>query len=43
MQKVPDVFEAALEEALAQHAKVDVLVGDADLDVAGGAAALLRY
>jgi peptide chain release factor subunit 1 len=43
MTRVPDVFEAALEEALAQHAKVDVLVGDADLDVAGGAAALLRY
>jgi peptide subunit release factor 1 (eRF1) len=38
-----DVVEEAVESALAQNCRVDVLAGNADLDVLGGVAALLRY
>jgi len=43
MQHVTDVVEEAVAEALLQHCRVEVCVGNADLDVAGRIGALLRY
>ena len=43
MDKVLDVVEDAIELALNQGCKVDVCVGNADLDVLGRIGALLRY
>lgn len=43
MDRVDDVVEEAVEEALAQSCRVVVCVGNADLDVAGRIGALLRY
>jgi peptide subunit release factor 1 (eRF1) len=43
MVHVVDVVEEAVEEALAQHCRVEVCVGNADLDVLGRIGALLRY
>ncbi|MGI8684238.1 MAG: hypothetical protein ACR2MO_03955 [Acidimicrobiales bacterium] len=43
MAKVDDVVEEAVEEALAQSCRVEVVVGDADLDVLGCIGALLRF
>jgi len=43
MAKVDDVVEEAVEEALAQSCRVEVVVGDADLDVMGCIGALLRF
>jgi peptide subunit release factor 1 (eRF1) len=43
MERVDDVVEAAVEEALAQNCRVSVCVGNADLDVMGRIGALLRF
>lgn len=43
MERVDDVVEDAIECALNQDARVDVCVGNADLDVLGRIGALLRY
>src|SRR5204862_5800012 len=43
MTEVGDVVEAAVEEALAQSCRVEICVGNADLDVLGRVGALLRY
>lgn len=43
MTKVDDVVEEAVEEALGQSCRVEVVVGDADLDVLGRIGALLRF
>jgi peptide chain release factor subunit 1 len=43
MVEVGDLVEDALEEALAQSCRVEICVGNADLDVMGRAGALLRY
>jgi peptide subunit release factor 1 (eRF1) len=43
MQQVPDVVEVAVAHALAGHARVEVCLGNADLDVLGRIGALLRY
>ncbi|MCX7620316.1 MAG: hypothetical protein N2037_05650 [Acidimicrobiales bacterium] len=43
MSHVEDVVEEAVEEALAQRVKVEICVDNADLDVLGRIAALLRY
>jgi peptide chain release factor subunit 1 len=43
MDQVDDVVEEALEEALAQSCRVEVCVGNADLDVLGRIGALLRF
>ena len=43
MVEVEDLVEDAVEEALAQSCKVEICVGNADLDVMGRAGALLRY
>lgn len=43
MRPIDDVVEEALEEALRQSCRVDVCVANADLDVMGRIAALLRY
>ncbi|MFO7280909.1 MAG: hypothetical protein C0P77_010945 [Thermoanaerobacterales bacterium] len=43
MVEVEDVVEDAIEEALAQSSKVEICVGNADLDVLGRIGALLRY
>ena len=43
MERVPDVVELALAAALANHARVEVCIGNADLDVLGRIGALLRY
>ena len=43
MDEVDDVVEEAVEEALAQSCRVEVCVGNADLDVLGRIGALLRY
>ena len=40
---VQDVVEEAIDDALAQGAKVEICVGNADLDVHGRIGALLRY
>ena len=43
MDRVDDVVEVAIEEALTQGVQVSICVGDADLDVLGRIGALLRY
>lgn len=43
MEHLDDVVEDAVEQALAEGAKVDICVGNADLDVLGRIGALLRY
>jgi peptide subunit release factor 1 (eRF1) len=43
MHHAADVVEEAVQEALGQRCHVDVLVGNADLDVLGGMGALLRF
>lgn len=43
MERVDDVVEDAVEAALNQDARVDVCIGNADLDVLGRIGALLRY
>ncbi len=43
MQRVDDVVEDAIEEALTQGVPVTICIGNADLDVLGQIGALLRY
>lgn len=43
MEKVNDIVEEAVEEALLQSCHVEMCVGNADLDVAGRIGALLRF
>lgn len=43
MDKLEDVVEEAVDEALMQGTRVEVCVGNADLDVLGRIGALLRY
>jgi len=43
MDGVEDVVEEAVEEALGQSCRVEICVGNADLDVMGGIGALVRY
>ncbi len=43
MTRVDDVVEEAVEEALGQACRVEVVVGNADLDVLGRIGALLRF
>jgi peptide chain release factor subunit 1 len=43
MDGVDDVIEEAVEEALSQSCRVEICVGNADLDVMGGIGALVRY
>ena len=43
MVEVDDLVEDAVEEALAQSCRVEICVGNADLDVLGRVGALLRY
>ena len=43
MQRVVDVVEDAIEEALTQGIPVSICIGNADLDVIGRIGALLRY
>jgi peptide subunit release factor 1 (eRF1) len=43
MERVDDVVEDAIEEALTQRVPVTICVGNADLDVLGRIGALLRY
>jgi peptide chain release factor subunit 1 len=43
MVEIADLVEDAVEEALAQSCRVEICVGNADLDVMGRAGALLRY
>lgn len=43
MDGVDDVIEEAVEEALGQSCRVEICVGNADLDVLGGIGALVRY
>lgn len=43
MEPVDDVVEEAVEEALSQSCRVEICVGNADLDVLGRIGALLRY
>jgi peptide subunit release factor 1 (eRF1) len=43
MLAVDDVVEEAVEEALGQSCRVEICVGNADLDVLGRVGALLRY
>lgn len=43
MVEVADVVEDALEEALLQSCRIEICVGNADLDVLGRIGALLRY
>lgn len=43
MQAVPDVVQAAVDAALTSSCRVDVCVGNADLDVLGRIGARLRY
>ena len=43
MEPLDDVVEDAVEDALASGIKVDICVGNADLDVLGRVGALLRY
>lgn len=43
MHRVDDVVEEAVEEALRQSCRVEVVVGNADLDVLGRIGALLRF
>jgi peptide subunit release factor 1 (eRF1) len=43
MVHLDDVVEEAVQQALAQGARVEVCIGNADLDVLGRIGALLRY
>jgi peptide chain release factor subunit 1 len=43
LRPVQDVVEEAIDDALGQGAKVEICVGNADLDVHGRIGALLRY
>jgi peptide subunit release factor 1 (eRF1) len=43
MRPVDDVVEEAVEDALSQSCRVEICVGNADLDVLGRIGALLRY
>lgn len=43
LRPVEDVVEEAIDDALSQGAKVEMVVGNADLDVHGRIGALLRY
>ncbi len=43
MQRVDDVVEDSIEEALTQGLSVTICIGNADLDVLGQIGALLRY
>jgi peptide subunit release factor 1 (eRF1) len=43
MEALDDVVEEAIDEALAQSCRVEICVGNADLDVLGRIGALLRY
>ena len=43
MEPVEDVVEEAIEAALAQSCRVEIVVGNADLDVLGQIGALLRF
>ncbi|QYG92763.1 hypothetical protein HC251_10205 [Iamia sp. SCSIO 61187] len=43
LRPIQDVVEEAIDDALAQGAKVEICVGNADLDVHGRIGALLRY
>jgi hypothetical protein len=43
MTLLEDVVEEAVHEALTQQVRVDVCVGNADLDVLGRIGALLRF
>jgi peptide chain release factor subunit 1 len=43
MDKVADIVEEAIDEALGQSCRVEVCAGNADLDVLGRIGALLRY
>ncbi|MDP9418727.1 MAG: hypothetical protein M3P53_00950 [Actinomycetota bacterium] len=43
MDQVDDVIEQAIEDALGQSCKVEMCVGNADLDVLGRIGALVRY
>jgi peptide chain release factor subunit 1 len=43
MERLDDVVEAAVEQALLQSCHVEMCVGNADLDVAGRIGALLRF
>ena len=43
MVEVPDVVEDALEEALLQSCRIEICVGNADLDVLGRVGAFLRF
>lgn len=43
LRPVQDVVEEAIDDTLAQGAKVEMVVGNADLDVHGRIGALLRY
>jgi peptide chain release factor subunit 1 len=42
-ERIDDVVEEALQEALSQGCRIEVCVGNADLDVMGRVGALLRY
>ena len=43
MERIEDVVEAAIEQAINQGVRVTICVADADLDVVGRIGALLRY
>jgi peptide chain release factor subunit 1 len=43
MERLDDVVEEAIEEAVAQSARVEMVTGNADLDVLGRIGALLRF
>ena len=43
MEAIDDVVEEAVEVALSQSARVEICIGNADLDVLGRVGALLRY
>jgi peptide chain release factor subunit 1 len=43
MEPVGDIVEEAVEDALSQSVRVEICVGNADLDVLGRIGALLRY
>lgn len=43
MSRVDDVVEEAIEEAILQNCRVEVCIGNADLDVLGRIGALLRF
>jgi peptide subunit release factor 1 (eRF1) len=43
MEELEDVVEEAIDEALSQSCRVEICVGNADLDVLGRVGALLRY